>query len=143
VSAYQRRKGAAFERHVAALFRAIGYPEARRGLGQARAASEVPDVDGTPWWVEAKCGAHWTVPGAWRQARKARRDAYEATERALLLVVRRDRGSVMVVECDPAPCSIRKDGEWLLANPGQRAVVAGVPLVAWTWGQWAKVNRRS
>lgn len=49
-----RQKGAAFERWVAEQFRAAGLSGARRGLGRARSASEVPDLDWTVWWVEAK-----------------------------------------------------------------------------------------
>ena len=48
-----RNKGHGFEREVASILRAF-YPEARRGIGQARSAGEVCDVEGTPWWVESK-----------------------------------------------------------------------------------------
>lgn len=49
-----RVKGANFEREVAERFREVGYPDARRGIGQARSSSEVPDVQGVDWWIEAK-----------------------------------------------------------------------------------------
>jgi hypothetical protein len=48
-----RDKGASYEREIANLFKTV-YPDAKRGIGQARSASEVPDVDGTPFWVECK-----------------------------------------------------------------------------------------
>lgn len=51
-----RNKGAGFEREVATELR-DPYPKAKRGLGQARAAGEVPDVEGTPYWLELKCYA--------------------------------------------------------------------------------------
>ncbi len=63
----QREKGARFEREVANAFRVL-FPEARRGIGQARAANEVADVDGTPFWPECKRGAGSTVDAALAQA---------------------------------------------------------------------------
>jgi hypothetical protein len=48
-----REKGARFERAVAAAL-VLVYPEARRGLGQARSAKEVPDVDARGLWPECK-----------------------------------------------------------------------------------------
>ncbi len=73
MSKLSRVKGATWERKLANLFKTI-WPTAKRGIGQTRAASEVADVDGTPFWVEAK---HWkkTTRGnlnkAWEQAQKA------------------------------------------------------------------------
>lgn len=49
----QRIKGATWERELAAYLRSHGL-EARRGIGQARSASEVSDVELAGWWVEAK-----------------------------------------------------------------------------------------
>lgn len=67
MGAMQRQKGARFEREVANAF-AILFPKAKRGIGQARAASEVADVDGTPFWPECKRGAGSTVDAALAQA---------------------------------------------------------------------------
>lgn len=53
MSAMQRRKGAGWERELSLYLRSMGLP-AKRGIGQARSASEVPDVDLPGWWVEAK-----------------------------------------------------------------------------------------
>lgn len=53
MSAMQRRKGAQWERELSLYLRSMGLP-AKRGIGQARSASEVPDVDLPGWWVEAK-----------------------------------------------------------------------------------------
>lgn len=50
-----RDKGAAWEREVARMLREAGVP-AKRGLGQARSASEVADVHVDGWWCELKCG---------------------------------------------------------------------------------------
>lgn len=49
----QRAKGHSFERTVAIAFREL-YPDAKRGLSQTRSGVEVPDIDGTPFWIEAK-----------------------------------------------------------------------------------------
>jgi hypothetical protein len=77
----QRRKGHDFERQVAQVFRgeepvplsavkhAI-WPDAQRGLGQARFVKDQPrasDVEGTPWRVETKKGAATNIKGAMRQ----------------------------------------------------------------------------
>lgn len=66
-----RNKGASFERRVAAMFKLV-WPDALRGIGQARSASEVPDVDGTPLWVECKKRkGNPDIPAALKQARAA------------------------------------------------------------------------
>jgi hypothetical protein len=50
-----RDKGANYERDIARRWRESGlFPEAKRGIGQTRAGGDVPDVDGTPFWVECK-----------------------------------------------------------------------------------------
>ena len=50
-----RRKGHDFERKIARELQAI-YPDACRGYGQSRSGKDVPDVDGTPYWIECKRG---------------------------------------------------------------------------------------
>jgi hypothetical protein len=60
-------KGASFERLVANYLAAV-WSSARRGIGQARAAGEVPDVDGTPFWPEIKHRKVVNVYAALRQA---------------------------------------------------------------------------
>lgn len=91
-----REKGAAHEREVANLLKAV-YPEARRGIGQARSASEVSDVDGVPWWVECKHRKRVNVRGAYRQAVAARAACARAATTGPVLVVARDNA-----ECDLA-----------------------------------------
>lgn len=84
-----RRKGKAFEREIASAMRAAGFGEARRGL-QSRGGGEVPDVEGTPWWVECKVGKSPRVLAAYEQAR-------EATDgRPVLVVTKWDRGPTLV-----------------------------------------------
>ena len=63
----QRLKGHNWEREVATTFRAI-FPDAKRGIGQARNASEVADVVIPGWWVECKVGAHPNINAALKQA---------------------------------------------------------------------------
>lgn len=88
MSKMQRTKGASYERVLAKRFQYI-YPGARRGIGQARSAKEVPDVDGTPWWVEAK---HQKCPNLWA----ALSQAEEATDQRVPLVVARRNGGAEV-----------------------------------------------
>ena len=72
MSASQRRKGAQWERDLAARWRDAGiYPNAQRGTGQARSGADVPDVDGTPWWVECKVGKRPNLLAALKQAEAA------------------------------------------------------------------------
>jgi len=83
-----RRKGAAYERELARRWRDDLWPDARRGIGQTRSGGEVPDVDGTPFWVEAKRRKRHDVRGAMRQAVTAAAEAGD--ERAPLVVARWD-----------------------------------------------------
>jgi hypothetical protein len=68
-----RRKGSSWEREVAKIFRErLGIPTIKRGLGQARSASEVADVDGVPrLWVEAKNQKRVNLRAALEQATHA------------------------------------------------------------------------
>ena len=54
-----RRKGANYEREVAALFKEMGWPDAKRHLEyQSDEAEEGRDLDGTqPLAIQAKCWA--------------------------------------------------------------------------------------
>lgn len=51
-----RETGVKFERAIAKKLRVL-WPGARREHGQARDGNEVPDVGGTPFWVECSDGA--------------------------------------------------------------------------------------
>lgn len=62
-----RRKGHAFERWCAIRLRAL-FPNARRGIGQARSGGEVADLEGTPYWVECK---HQTRPNIYKAFEQA------------------------------------------------------------------------
>lgn len=68
-----RRKGSAWERELAKLFRErLGIASIRRGLGQARSGGEVADVDGVPrLWIEAKNRKKVNVRAALEQAANA------------------------------------------------------------------------
>lgn len=84
-----RTKGASFERWVANRLKPY-YPNAKRGIGQARSSSEVSDVEGTDFWIECKRHKKPSIPAAWKQAE-------EATDgRPLLVVTKADQGPVLV-----------------------------------------------
>lgn len=63
-----RRKGHDFERGMVHELREVYGAIVRRGLGQARAANEVPDIDGTPFWLELKHHHRPNIPAALAQA---------------------------------------------------------------------------
>jgi len=84
----QRRKGAEFERELARYLRAEGF-EAQRGIGQARAASEVPDVDLAGFWLEAKRHKKTNPKAALGQAIE---DAAENGEGRVPVAICRDNG---------------------------------------------------
>lgn len=93
--ARSREKGCAYERVVADKLRRV-YPEARRGIGQARQGEEVPDVEGTPFWVEAKNRKTLNVHRAFAQAALASATSHNAALRgAHSLVVTRKHGSTL------------------------------------------------
>ena len=84
-----RAKGAAFEREVAEAVR-VRWPEAKRGLGQARSGREAADVEGTPYWVQCKHGARPNILAAYEQG------CQDTDGRAVVVVTRRDRGPTLV-----------------------------------------------
>jgi hypothetical protein len=93
--ARSREKGHAYERVVADKLRRV-YPDARRGIGQARQGGEVPDVEGTPFWVEAKNRKVLNVHDAFAQAVLASTISDNAVLRgAYALVVTRKHGSTL------------------------------------------------
>ena len=90
-----RVKGSIHERAVAAALKEL-YPNARRGIGQTRAGGEVPDVTGTPWWVEAKNRKACNVHAAYQQATLARAEAKSSDLAAApVLVVTRKVGETL------------------------------------------------
>ena len=83
----QRNKGATYERDLANYLTAHGLP-AKRGIGQARSASEVPDVDLAGFWIEAKRHKRTNPRAALAQAI----EASEGTAR-IPVAVCRDNGT--------------------------------------------------
>jgi Holliday junction resolvase len=65
-----RNKGSSFERKIANELKRW-FPNAKRGIGQTRSSSEVPDVDGTPFWIECKHRKSISIVGAFEQATRA------------------------------------------------------------------------
>lgn len=70
MGARSRRKGRKWEQDLVHILRTV-YPDARRGIGQARSGGEVCDIEGTPWWVEAKVSKRTNPRAAIRQAEAA------------------------------------------------------------------------
>lgn len=93
MGARSRRKGHEFEREVAEAFREAGFTEARRGLGQADGGRKLPDVEGTPYWVECKCGARPNIADAFFQADHDSIDAGD--QRVAVVISKRDRTEPM------------------------------------------------
>lgn len=89
MTALSRRKGAAFERLVAAALRPV-YPDAERGLVQTRDGAECSDVENTPWWIEAKHRNNISLDASIAQAVKA------SDGRPVVAITRRTRGEVLV-----------------------------------------------
>ena len=95
----QRVKGATFERFYARVLQGAGVA-AKRGIGQARAAAEVADVDVAGWWHELKHGVAPSWRAALAQAKEALRQRAKKgiTEeaRAPLIVTRDNNGPVVI-----------------------------------------------
>lgn len=66
----QRVKGAKYERWVSKVFKPL-FPSSKRGIGQTRSASEVPDVDIPGWWPECKHHIRPNILAALAQAIEA------------------------------------------------------------------------
>jgi len=86
MGARSRRKGAAWEREIAIRLNDARIPgwDTRRGLGQTRSGAEVCDVEGSPFWIECKCGRRPNIYAALAQAEEAR------DERAPVVVARKN-----------------------------------------------------
>ena len=114
----QRTKGASFERESANALKDI-YPEARRGIGQARSAGEVCDVEGTPFWLELKHHRLVSIQGAFTQAVEA------SAGRRPPVVISKDNRSRILVTMDFEQfrkllifAGITKAAEKVAAEPG-------------------------
>ena len=97
-----RNKGAAFEREVARALQTV-WPDAHRA-GQTQASDSIvmPDVEGTPYWIECKRLARVipsTVSRAFAQADDAQIGKLLQTEgelRDVLVITRQDRERALV-----------------------------------------------
>jgi hypothetical protein len=88
-----RKKGHDFERWVANQLRRV-FPDAKRGLGQTRDGSDVPDVQGTPYWWEAKVGQRPNIQKAVQQALDASLAGGDG--RPVVVVSKKDRCAPLV-----------------------------------------------
>ena len=96
-----RDKGAAFERLVAGLLRPI-FPEAKsaRRLQARKGGKEAPDVEGTPFFVEAKHKAKVNWRAAYQQG-------LENTDgRPVVAFVRKNRQPIMVAMSATTACEL-------------------------------------
>lgn len=92
MSKLSRVKGKVFEREVVDAFRPI-FPNAKRGLSQSRDGAECADVEGTPFWIEAKRRrGRVDLQAAYEQAK----EASGSDGRPVVVVSRIDRGEMMV-----------------------------------------------
>lgn len=90
----QRTIGQVFEREVAALLR-VCFPDADRGY-QYRGGDDQPDVEGTPFWVEAKRRANkseLSFPALKKFLYKAADDARKARDNRIPILVSRLKGT--------------------------------------------------
>lgn len=91
----EREKGKRWEREVARDMRqALPGCHVVRGW-QARAGSDAPDVDGTPFWVECKVGKRPPLRPALQQAVEASVEAGD--KRPVVAVVKSDRQPPLVL----------------------------------------------
>ena len=93
---FSRAKGARVQGHCARLLRRL-WPRARSTGSSQWGGAEVPDVDGTPFWVECKGGKSI---GLWAAMRQAEHDRAEAgtPDRPILLYLRLDNRPPVVVQ---------------------------------------------
>lgn len=57
MGAMQRRKGHTWERELCRRLRELYGTDVRRSIQSRGGTQDGPDVDGTPWFIEAKVGA--------------------------------------------------------------------------------------
>jgi hypothetical protein len=109
-----RRKGKTWERELAALLRPLFGEHVKRGF-QSRCGRDGCDVEGTPFWLEAKHGKLVNVRAALRQA-------LEATDGRPAVVVAKDDRS--------APLVVMRLEDWLGLVEGRRGGLAPAPVDA-------------
>ena len=93
MSKSQREKGKRGERRAVKILEYI-YPNARRSANQSSGAIQ-PDVDGTPWWVEAKEGKSPRIKAAFEQAENDREEAGD--KRPSLVIAHFTNGPTLAV----------------------------------------------
>lgn len=85
-----RTKGHNYERTIARIFRKL-WPPAKRGLQTQSGGQAVPDVDGTPLWIEVK--RYKAIRGLMAIWYRLLREA----KRIPVLIVKEDRADPVVV----------------------------------------------
>jgi hypothetical protein len=115
MSKMQRTKGATWERELARYLTDHGLVS-KRGIGQARSATEVPDVDLPGYWVEAKRHKRTSPRKALEQA-----VADSAKSGRVPVAVCRDNGT----SADEAMVTMRL-ADWVVLVASLRAVGGAV-----------------
>jgi hypothetical protein len=97
IGKHARTKGRAYEQEIARALQEL-WPAAKRGIGQARSAGEVPDVTGTPYWIECKHKRKVSINGAYDQGVQASctRTGPTTTTRPVLVISRENRTEDLV-----------------------------------------------
>lgn len=131
MGAMSRRKGATFERELARRWRESRlFPQAERGLSQTRDGGECCDVEGTPYWIEAKRRERGFVESALEQAERARAAAGDA--RPVVVVTKRNRAAALA-SMRVEECAVRLVDAWHHL-PEEAHVHGGIitmPLATW------------
>lgn len=112
-----RDKGVRGELYARDLLRDAGYTSAYR-TGNQWGDAKVPDVDGSPYWVEAK---HGKSPPIWPAVEQALRDrkAADTEERPILIYARKNnRPPLIVMLADEWAARERRMQFWELFENG-------------------------
>lgn len=89
-----RSKGKRGELQTCAILRVL-WDRAHRSASQGAGGANAPDVEGTPFWVESKCGARPNLFAAMEQALRDSQHGFAVT-RPPLVVAHRTTGPVPV-----------------------------------------------
>jgi len=96
-----RTKGARGQIYARDLLRKVWPGAYSTGLQQRKTGPKPPDVEGSPFWLESKCGGA-RIESLWSALRQAEGDRIEAKtpKRPIAIYMRKDRTTPMV--CMPA-----------------------------------------
>lgn len=141
------RKGARWERAVAAYLRDHGFPDAERVGNTGHHDDRGLDIAGVaPWGIDAKDREEWRIPSWWRTCVQR----CEEQGRLPVVIVKRPRKPVgaALVLCEPPPIVVYRPpsldrhvsghGARLAAAIDDGPVVTDLGLVACTLADWCR-----